>query len=111
MLDDLTDDQQVLLETSTRFIERTCPLARLRERAHDDRDFADDYRRRSAVVIRDEQLAAAPMRPPRDVRDVIGIVRVARAADDSGSSPSDARDDAMYLEDNPRSRNLHQQGV
>ena len=70
-----------------------------------------NYRRRSAVVIRDEQLAAAVLRPPRDVRDLVGIVRVARAADDSGSSPSDSRDDAVHLEGSPHSRNLHEHGV
>ena len=50
MDDDLNDDQQVLLDASARFIEQTCPLARLRNRAFDDPTFAAAYRRQAAEL-------------------------------------------------------------
>jgi alkylation response protein AidB-like acyl-CoA dehydrogenase len=48
--DDLNDDQQLLLEATTRFIEQTCPLARVRDRAYDDAAFADAYRRQAGEL-------------------------------------------------------------
>jgi alkylation response protein AidB-like acyl-CoA dehydrogenase len=42
--DELNDDQRVLLDATTRFVEATCPLSRLRERVFDDSGFAAAYR-------------------------------------------------------------------
>jgi alkylation response protein AidB-like acyl-CoA dehydrogenase len=43
----LNDDQRVLLDASTRFMEETHPLTALRAGAHDDRAFAERYRRQA----------------------------------------------------------------
>jgi alkylation response protein AidB-like acyl-CoA dehydrogenase len=48
--DDLNDDQQLLLEATTRFIEQTCPLARVRDGAYDEAAFADAYRRQAGEL-------------------------------------------------------------
>jgi alkylation response protein AidB-like acyl-CoA dehydrogenase len=47
---DATDDQKVLLDASVRFIQQTCPLNRVRERAYSDITYAADYRRRAAEL-------------------------------------------------------------
>jgi alkylation response protein AidB-like acyl-CoA dehydrogenase len=48
--DDLSTDQQVLVDAAARFAEDTFPIAKLRERAFDDADFADAYRRQAAEL-------------------------------------------------------------
>jgi alkylation response protein AidB-like acyl-CoA dehydrogenase len=50
MDDDLTDDQQVLLDTAERFIEQTCPVGAVRQRAYDDAAFAAAYRRQAGEL-------------------------------------------------------------
>jgi alkylation response protein AidB-like acyl-CoA dehydrogenase len=45
-----TDDQKVLLDASVRFIQQTCPLARVRERAYRNITYAADYRRRAGEL-------------------------------------------------------------
>jgi alkylation response protein AidB-like acyl-CoA dehydrogenase len=50
MDDDLTGDQQVLLDTAERFIEQTCPLGAVRQRAFDDAAFAAAYRRQAGEL-------------------------------------------------------------
>ena len=47
---DATDDQKVLLDASVRFIQQTCPLARVRERAYRNITYAADYRRRAGEL-------------------------------------------------------------
>jgi alkylation response protein AidB-like acyl-CoA dehydrogenase len=48
--DDLNDDQRMLLDASTRFLEQTCPLGRVRDGAHDDAGFAAAYRHQAAEL-------------------------------------------------------------
>jgi len=45
-----TDDQKVLLEACVRFIQQTCPLARVRERSYSNITYAADYRRRAGEL-------------------------------------------------------------
>lgn len=45
-----TDDQKVLLDASVRFIQQTCPLARVREHAYRNITYAADYRRRAGEL-------------------------------------------------------------
>ena len=47
---DATDDQQTLLEVSTRFMEETCPLAVVRDADQRGHDFDDAYRRQAAEL-------------------------------------------------------------
>ena len=47
---DLTDDQQLLGETTARFIESTCPLTRIRELSEGGTDPGPDYRRSAAEL-------------------------------------------------------------
>lgn len=47
---DLTSDQALLLQTTQRFIEATCPLTRVRELAEGDKDAGADYRRQAAEL-------------------------------------------------------------
>ncbi len=47
MLDDLNDEQQLLLDATTRFIDEAYPLASLRASAFDDPDLASRYRRQA----------------------------------------------------------------
>jgi alkylation response protein AidB-like acyl-CoA dehydrogenase len=47
---DATDDQKVLLDASSRFIEQTCPLTRVRERAYGNNTYAADYRRQAGEL-------------------------------------------------------------
>jgi alkylation response protein AidB-like acyl-CoA dehydrogenase len=59
--DDLSTDQQVLVDAATRFAEDTFPIAKLRERAFDDAAFAAAYRRQAgelgwfSLVVPEEQ--------------------------------------------------------
>jgi alkylation response protein AidB-like acyl-CoA dehydrogenase len=48
--EDLTTDQQVLVDASARFVADVYPLARVRERAYDDTRFADAYRRQAGEL-------------------------------------------------------------
>jgi alkylation response protein AidB-like acyl-CoA dehydrogenase len=45
---DLTSDQELLVETTSRFIESTCPLSEVRALSNGDRDAGPDYRRQAA---------------------------------------------------------------
>jgi alkylation response protein AidB-like acyl-CoA dehydrogenase len=45
---DLTSDQELLVETTRRFIESTCPLTEVRTLSNGDRDAGPDYRRQAA---------------------------------------------------------------
>lgn len=47
---DATDDQKVLLDASVRFIQQTCPLTRVRERAYRNITYATDYRRQAGEL-------------------------------------------------------------
>src|SRR5438270_6925621 len=47
---DLTSDQELLLQTTERFIESACPLTRVRELADADRNAGPDYRRQAAEL-------------------------------------------------------------
>jgi alkylation response protein AidB-like acyl-CoA dehydrogenase len=47
---ELTDEQQALLEVSTRFIDDACPLRAVRDGAWKDADFAASYRRQTAEL-------------------------------------------------------------
>jgi alkylation response protein AidB-like acyl-CoA dehydrogenase len=47
---DLTTDQELLLQTTQRFIESSCPLTRVRELADGDRDAGATYRRQAAEL-------------------------------------------------------------
>jgi len=59
--DDLSADQQVLVDAATRFAEDTFPVTKLRERAFDDAAFAAAYRRQAgelgwfSLVVPEEQ--------------------------------------------------------
>ena len=61
MDDDLSADQQVLVDAATRFAEDTFPVTKLRERAFDDAAFAAAYRRQAgelgwfSLVVPEEQ--------------------------------------------------------
>jgi len=48
--DDLSTDQQVLVDAAARFAEDTFPIAKLRERAFDDDAFAAAYRRQAGEL-------------------------------------------------------------
>ena len=50
MDDDVTRDQRMLLDAATSFIDRTCPLTKVRERAYDDAAYADAYRRQAGEL-------------------------------------------------------------
>jgi alkylation response protein AidB-like acyl-CoA dehydrogenase len=50
MDEDLSTDQQVLVDAATRFAEDTFPIAKLRGRAFDDAEFAAAYRRQAAEL-------------------------------------------------------------
>lgn len=50
MDDDVTRDQRMLLDAATSFIDRTCPLTKVRERAYDDAAYADTYRRQAGEL-------------------------------------------------------------
>jgi alkylation response protein AidB-like acyl-CoA dehydrogenase len=45
---DLSSDQELLLQTTVRFIESACPLAKVRELTTSDKDAGADYRRQAA---------------------------------------------------------------
>jgi alkylation response protein AidB-like acyl-CoA dehydrogenase len=47
---DLTDEQELLRDTTARFIESECPLTRVRELAEDPVGFGGDYLRKSAEI-------------------------------------------------------------
>ena len=47
---DLSSDQELLLQTTTRFIESTCPLPQVRALSTGDRDAGPDYRRQAAEL-------------------------------------------------------------
>jgi alkylation response protein AidB-like acyl-CoA dehydrogenase len=48
--DFLTDEQRMLVDASTRFIARTCPLEKVRARAYDDPSFAAAYRHQAGEL-------------------------------------------------------------
>ncbi|ONH58207.1 hypothetical protein CcI49_22135 [Frankia sp. CcI49] len=50
MDDVLTDEQRMLVDASARFIERTCPLEKVRAQAYTDPAFAGAYRRQAAEL-------------------------------------------------------------
>lgn len=50
MDEDLSTDQQVLVDAATRFADDTFPIAKLRERAFDDAEFAATYRRQAGEL-------------------------------------------------------------
>ena len=50
MDDDVTRDQRMLLDAAMSFIDRTCPLTKVRERAYDDAAYADAYRRQAGEL-------------------------------------------------------------
>ncbi|EFC85310.1 acyl-CoA dehydrogenase family protein [Parafrankia sp. EUN1f] len=50
MDDVLTDEQRMLVDASVRFIERTCPLEKVRAQAYTDPVFAGAYRRQAAEL-------------------------------------------------------------
>ena len=47
MDDDVTREQRVLLDTAARFIERTYPISKVRDKAYDEPSFAAAYRRQA----------------------------------------------------------------
>jgi alkylation response protein AidB-like acyl-CoA dehydrogenase len=47
---DLTSDQELLLQTTSRFIESACPLTAVRALAEDGKDAGPDYRRQGAEL-------------------------------------------------------------
>jgi alkylation response protein AidB-like acyl-CoA dehydrogenase len=48
--DEVTRDQRILLDTALSFIDRTCPVTKVRERAYDDAAFAGAYRRQAGEL-------------------------------------------------------------
>ena len=50
MDDDVTRDQRMLLDAAMSFIDRTCPLTKVRERAYGDAAYADAYRRQAGEL-------------------------------------------------------------
>jgi alkylation response protein AidB-like acyl-CoA dehydrogenase len=50
MDDDVTREQRMLLDTTAQFIEKTCPMTKVRERVFDDPTFASAYRRQAGEL-------------------------------------------------------------
>jgi alkylation response protein AidB-like acyl-CoA dehydrogenase len=50
MDEDVTDEQRLALDAAARFIEKACPLTRLRELARDDDSIEDEYRQQAAEL-------------------------------------------------------------
>lgn len=50
MDDDVTRDQRMLLDAAMSFIDRTCPVGKVRERAYDNAAYADAYRRQAGEL-------------------------------------------------------------